>query len=158
MEKSKSAIETKVAAHMARVQQRILDQVTDSKVRGIVREEFKEAFHVEEADLANKRKRKPLPDDDDRCTANRANDSQCLRVRKPDSNFCGTHQTQQPHGTVESNKGKKLEVIAVDIDGIHCWVDPKGNVYKTEDVKLNKKNPLVVGQCRLVDGRYKHVD
>jgi hypothetical protein len=157
MEKAKAAIETKVASHMARVQQRILDLVSDPKIRGIVREEFKEAFHVDDTDLANKRKRKPPPDDENRCTANRANDSQCLRVRKPDSTYCGAHQTQQPYGTVQCNKVKKLEVIAVDIDGIHCWVDSKGNIYKTEDVKLNKKNPAVVGQWQMVNGSYKHV-
>ena len=37
----------------------------------------------------------------DRCSAKRSNGEQCTRRHKEESQYCGTHNKGQPHGTVD---------------------------------------------------------
>jgi hypothetical protein len=87
----------------------------------------------------------------ERCCAKRANNEQCTRRKKEGDNFCGTHTKGTPHGITESNEENtittsKIEVWAQDISGIIYYVDTNYNVYKTEDILLNKINPLVIAK------------
>ena len=40
----------------------------------------------------------------------------------------------------------KLEVFVQDIQGIHYYIDISNNVYKTEDIINNSKNPTIIAQ------------
>ena len=59
-----------------------------------------------------------------------------------------------PHGVVGGSKVRKTEVWAENIDGIICYLDETGAVYKTEDVMNKKMNPQVIGQWTLAEGKY----
>jgi hypothetical protein len=89
-----------------------------------------------------------------RCVAMRADNDQCTRRRKEGSEYCGTHTKGVPHGVVGGSKVRKTEVWAENIDGIICYLDETGAVYKTEDVMNKKMNPSIIGQWTLVDGKY----
>jgi len=85
-----------------------------------------------------------------RCNAKRANGEQCTRRRKDDFEFCGTHSKGTPHGLIQEgvtaeNTMQKVEVFAEDIHGIVYYIDSFKNVYKTEDILSNAKNPRIVG-------------
>jgi len=41
---------------------------------------------------------------------------------------------------------KKVEVNAVDIKGIVYYLDNDGNVYDTEDIVSNNKNPRIIAK------------
>lgn len=89
--------------------------------------------------------------DEERCNARRANGEQCTRRRKDECLYCGTHLKGVPHGKVEHEhkdqvKEKKMEVFAQDINGIIYYLDSGYNVYNTEDIVSNKKNPQVIAQ------------
>jgi hypothetical protein len=105
-----------------------------------------------EKDDLNKRQRvKNAIPCDFRCSAKRANDEQCTRRRKEGSVFCGTHAKGTPNGLMNSdgqnaNTEQHMEVFAQDICGIIYYIDNKYNVYKTEDVMLEKKNPGIIAK------------
>jgi len=99
---------------------------------------------------------------EERCIALRANDDRCTRRRKPDMEFCGTHEKGQPHGVVADKPSSditytKREVWAEDFGGIIYYIDIGHNVYKTEDVMNNNTNPTIiarwisVGDTRRID-------
>lgn len=89
----------------------------------------------------------------ERCIAKRSNEEQCTRRKKKDSDFCGTHVKGIPHGICEqinipqTSTINKIEVRVQDIGGIMHFIDLNQNVYQTEDVLMNKKNPKIVGRC-----------
>jgi hypothetical protein len=105
-----------------------------------------------EKDDLNKRQRvKTAIPCDFRCSAKRANDEQCTRRRKEGSVFCGTHAKGTPNGLMNSNNPYEnaehhVEVFAQDICGIIYYIDNNYNVYKTEDVMLEKKNPGIIAK------------
>lgn len=87
----------------------------------------------------------------ERCFAKRANGEQCTRRKKDDCQYCGTHSKGTPHGIVSENENntnttKKVEVSAIDIKGIVYYLDNTDNVYDTEDILANKKNPRVIAK------------
>ena len=94
-----------------------------------------------------------------RCNAKRANGEQCTRRRKDEFEFCGTHSKGTPHGLIQEgvtseNTMQKVEVIAEDIQGIVYYIDSFNNVYKTEDILSNMKNPRIVATVKthIIDG------
>ena len=94
-----------------------------------------------------------------RCIAKRANNEQCTRRRKTDSEFCGTHCKGTPNGSIQTTEQakvtkKKIDVFAKDINGIMYFVDEENNVYKTEDVLSNKENPQVIAKCKVENDKY----
>lgn len=107
-----------------------------------------------------KRKRiKNMAPQHERCLAKRADGSQCTRRKKEGENYCGTHIKGTPHGVIsltgdEAPTTKSVEVWTEDINGINCFIDSDGNVYKAEDVMHNKPNPSVVGKWEKIDGKY----
>ena len=95
----------------------------------------------------------------DRCLAKRANDEQCTRRKKDDSDFCGTHIKGTPHGIFDSSQPKedsvnKVEVWIQEIKGIHYYIDAHNNIYDPEDIIENKKNPSVVAKYERIDNTY----
>lgn len=94
-----------------------------------------------------------------RCNAKRASGEQCTRRRKDEFEFCGTHSKGTPHGLIQEgvtseNTMQKVEVIAEDIQGIVYYIDGFNNVYKTEDILSNMKNPRIVATVKthIIDG------
>jgi hypothetical protein len=89
----------------------------------------------------------------ERCTAKRSNGEQCTRRKKTGNEFCGTHAKGIPHGVCEQinipqvSTINKIEVRVQDIDGIMHFIDSNDNVYQTEDVLMEKKNPKIIGRC-----------
>ena len=45
-----------------------------------------------------------------------------------------------------NSKNKVIEVFAQEIQGIVYYLDNYNNVYKTEDIMMNKENPEIVGK------------
>ena len=86
----------------------------------------------------------------ERCCAKRASGEQCTRRKKDESPYCGTHVKGTPHGIISDtepvNPFSNIEVSAIDIKGIIYYLDQKGNVYNTEDVISNKKNPRIIAK------------
>jgi hypothetical protein len=95
----------------------------------------------------------------DRCCAKRANNNQCTRRRKEDSEYCGTHLKGTPHGVMDFNEDsknttQKLEVWVQDINGIVYYIDKCNNVYDTADVLKNKLNPKIIAKYVKEDDVY----
>lgn len=95
----------------------------------------------------------------ERCSANRANGEQCTRRKKNDSCFCGTHAKGTPHGinintNVNTSSIKNIEVWIQEINGINYYIDSYNNVYKHEDIVLNKPSPSVIAKWELRDSNY----
>lgn len=99
----------------------------------------------------------------ERCNAKRSNGEQCTRRKKTGCEFCGTHTKGIPHGVCDqvntsqaSVLSKMTEVRVHDIKGIMYFIDTNKNVYQTEDVLLEKKNPKIIGTCITNnDGEYE---
>jgi hypothetical protein len=92
-----------------------------------------------------------------RCNAKRADNKQCTRKRKDGFEFCGTHSKGAPHGIATDSCttcNKNINVTAIDIMGIVYYVDKFNNVYKTEDILVNKLNPEIIAKCTVVNGKY----
>lgn len=94
-----------------------------------------------------------------RCSAKRANGEQCTRRRKDNCNFCGTHEKGRPHGLINQDSKpndeiRNIEVRAQEIMGIVYYIDNYNNVYKTEDILSEKKNPEVIGRYEESNGNY----
>ena len=94
-----------------------------------------------------------------RCNAKRANGEQCTRRRKDNCNFCGTHEKGRPHGLISQGKNqvdevRSMEVRAQEIMGIVYYIDNYSNVYKTEDILSQKKNPEIIAEYQEINGNY----
>jgi energy-converting hydrogenase Eha subunit F len=95
----------------------------------------------------------------DRCCAKRANNEQCTRRKKINSEFCGTHLKGTPHGIIDNlnddtNTIQKIEVYAQDIQGIIYYIDQFNNVYQAEDIIDNKMNPKIIAKYVKNDDKY----
>ena len=90
--------------------------------------------------------------DDIRCCAKRANNERCTRRKKDGSDFCGTHSKGTPSGTINEVDNKEtvvqLDAEAHNIDGIIYYIDKNDNVYKTEDILMEKQDPQLIGKRR----------
>jgi hypothetical protein len=95
----------------------------------------------------------------DRCCAKRANNEQCTRRKKENSEYCGTHIKGTPHGTFDVNEEakvntQKVEVWAQDIQGIVYYLDKSNNVYDTADIIKNQVNPKIIAKYIKTDDNY----
>ena len=114
---------------------------------------------VNKEDLVKRKRIKNSIPGLNRCSAKRADGDQCTRRRKDGCEFCGTHVKGTPHGLIcnemiETDSEKKVEVFAKEINGIVYHLDGFYNVYKTEDIMLNVKNPEIICKYQLIDGEY----
>lgn len=96
----------------------------------------------------------------ERCMAKRSDGDQCTRRKKSGSVYCGTHIKGIPHGSIENDSSgisiqtDKVEVWVQEIKGICYYLDSNNNVYQTEDIMGNKKNPKVFSKYIVVEGEY----
>lgn len=119
---------------------------------------------LEDTDFQKRKRVKNTVPYFERCKALRANGEQCTRRRKcTDScteEFCGTHMKGTPHGIVsssgnETNTVKSVTTWAQDFNGIVYYIDKEKNVYSTEDVYQNKKNPKIIAKYEVdEEGNY----
>ena len=107
-----------------------------------------EGLQLEKEDFQKRKRVKNVVPQFDRCSAKRASGEQCTRRRKEGSEYCGTHVKGTPHGEVEGHPQQqqttKIEVFLQEIHGINYYIDKECNVYKTEDIISNSKNPQIV--------------
>ena len=87
----------------------------------------------------------------DRCCAKKSSNEQCTRRKKEGCEYCGTHVKGTPHGIVDNQTDnkvstQKIEVWGQDIQGIIYYIDGNNNVYKPEDIIINKVNPKIIAK------------
>lgn len=115
-------------------------------------------FELNKEDFMKRKRVKNMVPIYERCCAKRANGQQCTRRKKDELLYCGTHIKGTPHGIISDNDTKstinKVEVSAIDIKGIVYYVDNNNNVYDTEDVIANKKNPRIIAKCEKNGNEY----
>jgi hypothetical protein len=106
------------------------------------------SLQLEKEDFQKRKRVKNVVPQFDRCSARRANGEQCTRRRKEGNEYCGTHVKGTPHGEVEGQPQQqqqtKIEVFLQEIHGINYYIDKETNVYKTEDILSNSKNPQII--------------
>jgi|UniRef100_A0A6C0IJV9 hypothetical protein len=96
----------------------------------------------------------------ERCTAKRSNGEQCTRRKKDGELFCGTHIKGTPHGFISPDEQgsvqttSKVEVWLQDFKGISYYIDNQMNVYQTEDIVSNKRNPKIISKYVTENGEY----
>ena len=107
-----------------------------------------ERLVIEKDDLAKRKRLKNTTPLVNRCCAKRANGEQCTRNKKGDSDFCGTHAKNAPHGLMnnETNVKKNIQIYTEDIKGIIYYIDNNENVYKMEDIMKNVDEPSIIGK------------
>lgn len=107
-------------------------------------------FELNKEDFMKRKRVKSAVPVYERCCAKRASGEQCTRRKKDDCQYCGTHSKGTPHGMISDKEPtsttKKVEVNAIDIKGIVYYLDNAGNVYDTEDIISNSKNPRVIAK------------
>jgi hypothetical protein len=107
-------------------------------------------FELNKDDFMKRKRIKSMVPVYERCCAKRANGEQCTRRKRDDNQYCGTHSKGTPHGMINDQEPllttKKIEVNAIDIKGIVYYLDNIGNVYDTEDVISNVKNPRIIAK------------
>ncbi len=104
-------------------------------------------------DFVKKKRNKITIEPQQRCIAKRSNGEQCTRKKKNNLEFCGTHVKGIPHGICDAINDNnvedvinEIEVRSQEINGIMYFIDPSSNVYKTEDVLLEIRNPRIIGK------------
>ena len=109
-----------------------------------------EKFELTKEDFLKRKRVKTMIPMYERCCAKRANGEQCTRRKKIDEHYCGTHNKGTPHGIITDEEPvittKKIELSAIDIKGIVYYLDNTENVYDTEDVISNIKNPRIIAK------------
>lgn len=95
----------------------------------------------------------------ERCCAKKANNEQCSRRKKDNSEYCGTHTKGTPYGIYDENskmkKIKKIEIWVQEINGIQYYLDDNKNVYLPEDIINNSKTPRIIAKWEYdMNGNY----
>ena len=135
---------------------------TETKLNDFLQFIFEyECLTLTKDDVSKRKRIKNAIPCSNRCIAKRANGEQCTRKQKEGHDYCGTHVKGIPHGVVTihentSSEGElvRSEVIAKDIHGIVYYIDEYNNVYKTEDILNEKKNPEIIAKCEIIHGEY----
>ena len=117
-----------------------------------------ERLELKKEDFMKRKRVKNIVPYHDRCTAKKADKTQCTRRKLNDYKFCGTHCKSQPYGIIEINetvpKIKKITVWAQDIKGIIYYLDDDGNVYDPADIVNNQRNPKIIAKYQCIDKHY----
>jgi len=110
----------------------------------------------EKEDFVKRKRLKNTIPSVNRCSAKRANGEQCTRRKRENSDFCGTHDKNAPHGLISNNEPqtKNIEIRTQDINGITYWIDKNYNIYKTDDIINNIENPKIIAKYTLKNDNY----
>lgn len=87
------------------------------------------------------------------CIAKRSDGVQCIRKKKKNCDYCGTHAKKEQMKVRVSTDGEvshavqQLELHAEDIHGIIYYIDGNNNVYHTEDILEGKENPRIIAKA-----------
>jgi hypothetical protein len=159
-------INTKIESYVVNFKQSIADRIKgiqfeDQSLQGDLLEyvfDYERLCLTKEDFIKRKRIKNAIPTSN-RCSAKRANGEQCTRRRKDNCNFCGTHEKGRPHGLInqcanKTDEVRNMEVRAQEIMGIVYYIDNYSNVYKTEDILSEKKNPEIIAQYQEKNGNY----
>jgi len=120
-------------------------------------------LQITKEDFAKRKRSKSVVPYYNRCIAKKACGEQCTRKKQTDSEFCGTHDKNRPHGVINSDvetgttKNVELEIWLQEINGIMYFIDKNNNIYKTEDIKENSKNPQIIAKYEKENDVYKFV-
>ena len=118
----------------------------------------KNSLCLEAGDFQRRKRSKNIIPQYVRCCAKRANGEQCTRKKKDEISYCGTHEKNRPHGTIEdieeNSNIKKREVWLEDINGILYYIDDNNNVYNSEHILNNITNPEVLYKYKIVNNKY----
>lgn len=122
-----------------------------------------ETLEINKQDFVKRKRSKSVVPFYSRCIAKKSSGEQCTRKKRCDSNYCGTHDKNRPHGEInecdkEENILKKVEIWIQPINGIIYYIDGKNNVYKTQDILSNSQNPKIIAKYVKEDGVYKFID
>ena len=124
--------------------------------------ESKNNFCLEDSDFQKRKRSKNIIPQYIRCCAKRANGEQCTRKKKDDISYCGTHEKNRPHGTIDDINNsvnlKKKEVWLEDINGILYYIDSDNNVYNNEDILNNVTNPEILYKYKVVNNKYSIIE
>ena len=119
-------------------------------------------FELHKDDFMKRKRVKNMVPTYERCCAKRANGEQCTRRKKDEFQYCGTHSKGTPHGIISDkepiNTTTKIEVSAIDIKGIVYYLDQNSNVYDTEDIISNQKNPRIIAKYEKIGEEYSIPD
>ena len=134
----------------------------EQKVNDFLQEMYNyETLVLSKDDVCKKKRIKNAIPGCNRCIAKRATGEQCTRKQKEGYEYCGTHVKGVPHGIVTTNEDiqqenelVRSEVVAKDIHGIVYYVDTYNNVYKTEDILNQVKNPQIIAKAEIINGEY----
>jgi hypothetical protein len=119
------------------------------------------AMQFDKDDFQKRKRVKNMVPQFDRCNAKRASGEQCTRRKQSGNEYCGTHIKGTPHGEIDISETtqksvSKIEVFVQEIKGINYYIDKNGNVYKTEDIISNSKNPVIIAKyIKTSTGEYK---
>ena len=111
-------------------------------------------LEINKQDFVKRKRSKSVVPFYSRCIAKKSSGEQCTRKKRCDSNYCGTHDKNRPHGEInecdkEENILKKVEIWIQEIKGINYYIDNVNNVYRTEDIISNKLNPDIIAKWKL---------
>jgi len=121
-------------------------------------------LQITKEDFAKRKRSKSVVPFYNRCIAKKACREQCTRKKQDGSEFCGTHDKNRPHGVISSNineevaKNMELEIWIQEINGINYYIDNNNNIYKTEDIIHNNKNPQIIAKYEKENDVYKFVN
>ena len=121
-------------------------------------------LQITKDDFAKRKRSKSVVPYYNRCIAKKACGEQCTRKKQTDSDFCGTHDKNRPHGVINSNtseeivKSVELEIWLQEINGIGYYIDKNNNIYKSEDIIHNSKNPQIIAKYEKENDVYKFVN
>lgn len=159
-------VNNKIETYVVNFKQGIADRIKQIKfdnqsIQGDLLEyvfDYERLCLTKEDFIKRKRIKNAIPTSN-RCSAKRANGEQCTRRRKDNCNFCGTHEKGRPHGLInhgenQTDEIRNMEVRAQEIMGIVYYIDSYSNVYKTEDILSEKKNPEIIAQYQEVNGNF----
>ena len=120
-------------------------------------------LQITKDDFAKRKRSKPVVPFYNRCVAKKACGEQCTRKKQTNSDFCGTHDKNRPHGIInsatgeESVKNVELEIWLQEINGIGYFIDKNNNIYKSEDILHNSKNPQIIAKYEKENDKYTFV-
>jgi len=153
---------TDLKSHVKQKSMEMFPEIDEKRMNEYLQEIYNyECLILSKEDVSKRKRIKNCIPGCNRCIAKRASGEQCTRKQKEGYEYCGTHVKGVPHGVITDvvnpnieNEVLNAEVYAKDIHGIVYYIDQYNNVYKTEDILNEKKNPEIIAKCEIINGEY----